>query len=57
MDNDKFQGRSFPEREQFDEEFDLTKLDPRNLPGYQGPGATPFEEFRILIQILRGGGS
>ena len=57
MDNDKSQGRSIPEREQFDQEFDLTQLDPRNLPGYQEPEVTSYEEFRVTFRIVRWGGS
>ena len=57
MDNDKSRNSSYPIREQFDEEFDLSKLDPRNLPGYQHPKGPCLEEVRVSIVILRNGGS
>lgn len=56
MDNYKPRNSSFPIREQFDEEFDLTKLDPMNLPGYQEPKAPTVDEVRVSIVIVRTGG-
>jgi hypothetical protein len=48
----KLRDLSYPIREQFDEEFDLSKLDPRNLPGRHQFGTPSVQEIHVSFAVI-----